>query len=281
MVPIMANLVRILLAGAALAIVSPFVAMLAEPFFSALLQEIGVDTSQWARPIVMFVQGLVAQLWFQLLATFIVGAALGTWGHWAATGIDRRKAKDFLAPDRESTALIGREASDKQIASLEETNQATKEYADDLRRTLEAVLTPARSREKMQYLDMIAISEIDAPSKQDPYPNAGIFEQNLRERAENLTDRIRDFLQLFPELGNDLHAQFAKEAGRVRGNVAYYAITEQDQFRWPSEEVKQQWHIVNAQIRLLNSFIATERKRLEVEAKGSVLNIKIPAEVTL
>lgn len=65
--------------------------MLVEPFFSALLEELGIDTSQWARPAVMFGQLLASQLWFQLLTAATIGATIGAWGHWLATRYDRGK----------------------------------------------------------------------------------------------------------------------------------------------------------------------------------------------
>jgi hypothetical protein len=72
-----------------LAFCAAFLAMLAEPFFSQFLKEVGIDTSTWAGPVVMVVSTIIDTPWFQTVAVFIVGATIGAWGHWAATKLDR------------------------------------------------------------------------------------------------------------------------------------------------------------------------------------------------
>ena len=75
-----------------LSLAAAFVAMFAEPFFSELLRRFGIDTSQWVEPIVT----LASQIWFQLLASGVVGATIGAWGHWALTKLERKPARPAL-----------------------------------------------------------------------------------------------------------------------------------------------------------------------------------------
>lgn len=87
-----------------LAIASAFLAMLLEPFFSAALTTVGVDTSELAGPFVTF----VAQEWFQTIAIGVVGAAVGAWAHHLTTRFDRRRGGgQSRLPDSHLTAVIG------------------------------------------------------------------------------------------------------------------------------------------------------------------------------
>lgn len=58
------------LAGAALA-------MFAEPFFFALFALAGIDSGQWAKPVLDFMATLSGQRWFQLLTIALVAFAAG------------------------------------------------------------------------------------------------------------------------------------------------------------------------------------------------------------
>lgn len=81
--------VRIVLSSLAMLFISPFAAMLSEPFYAEFLKGLGVDTSRFGGAVAM----LVSQLWFQLISVALVGAAIGAWMHWAAIKFDRTKAR--------------------------------------------------------------------------------------------------------------------------------------------------------------------------------------------
>lgn len=83
----MGTLLRYLLSGFA----GAFMAMFAEPFFSALLFGLGIDTSHWAGPVMIFISELAQMEWFRLLGAGVIGSATGAWLHWLATKWDRRK----------------------------------------------------------------------------------------------------------------------------------------------------------------------------------------------
>ncbi len=82
----MASLLRYILSAFA----GAFLAMFAEPFFSALLQDLGIDTSKWAGPLMTQVWLILAEDWVRLVGAGVVGAAIGAWSHWLAISFDRR-----------------------------------------------------------------------------------------------------------------------------------------------------------------------------------------------
>lgn len=69
-----------------LALAGAFLAVLFEPFFSALLLDMGVNTGSWAAPVT----AALALEWVRMIGFGIVGAAVGAWLHWAASKYDRR-----------------------------------------------------------------------------------------------------------------------------------------------------------------------------------------------
>lgn len=86
----MAQILRLVLAAIGLLITVPFAAMFAEPFYSAVLTNFGIDTSRWAGPAVSWMAAAAANPVFHAVAIFIVGMTTGAWAHWVATRYDRR-----------------------------------------------------------------------------------------------------------------------------------------------------------------------------------------------
>lgn len=76
---------------AALFIVAPLAAMLAEPFYEAVLDHLSIDTEKLADPAVTAMFELFAAEWFRYLSLFLVGTGVGVWVHWGVTKFDRRK----------------------------------------------------------------------------------------------------------------------------------------------------------------------------------------------
>lgn len=105
----MGFLLRIILGAAAILLITPFAAMLAEPFYAAFLSEVGVDTSRWGKPVAM----LVSQLWFQLLAAGAIGAATGAWMHWIATRFDKDKEVTETQPEYAERSVLRLQTSGK------------------------------------------------------------------------------------------------------------------------------------------------------------------------
>lgn len=62
-----------------LCIAAAFVAMFAKPFFSELLRRAGIDTAQWAGPVIAAASSLISQEWFRLLGVAAIGTAVGLW----------------------------------------------------------------------------------------------------------------------------------------------------------------------------------------------------------
>ena len=107
----MGFIIRIALAVAALLFVGPFAAMLAEPFFAELLSDLGIDTSRLGGPVAM----LLSQLWFQLLAVGVFGAAVGAWLHWLATKFDKKNRPIQLAEKTHLRLQFGRDIMPYQV----------------------------------------------------------------------------------------------------------------------------------------------------------------------
>lgn len=103
MVSGMGNLLRFLLT----ALAGAFIAMFAEPFFSALLLAFNIDTAKWAWPVIMFMSDLARQAWFRLLGAGVIGSATGAWLHWVATKWDRRGMRPMAADTIEKIKDIG------------------------------------------------------------------------------------------------------------------------------------------------------------------------------
>lgn len=92
MVPNMGAVLRYILLGFS----GAFIAMFAEPFFSELLMQAGIDTSRWAGPVMTFLGDLISQTWFQLLGIGVIGATIGAWADWVLRRLDRRKARQSI-----------------------------------------------------------------------------------------------------------------------------------------------------------------------------------------
>lgn len=56
--------------------------MLCEPFFSGLLLELGVDTSEWAGPVVTFASGMARHEPLRLVGAGLIGFVVSVWLHW-------------------------------------------------------------------------------------------------------------------------------------------------------------------------------------------------------
>jgi hypothetical protein len=63
-------------------VATAFMATFIEPFFSAFLVRIGVDSSTWVSPLMTWVSKLASQEWFRLLGIGTICFAIGLWTDW-------------------------------------------------------------------------------------------------------------------------------------------------------------------------------------------------------
>lgn len=69
-------------------ITTPLSAMLAEPFFDAVLEQFGVNTETWAAPVVIAMFDVFASEWFRYLAFAAMGVGVGLLLNWLARSFD-------------------------------------------------------------------------------------------------------------------------------------------------------------------------------------------------
>ena len=94
--------VAILLRFALLALAAAFFSMLFEPFFSALLLGVGVDTAKLAPPLIAWIRNVSAMGWFVPVACLTFGTTFGVWAHHLV-----RRADSKRAPPRKAAYDLG------------------------------------------------------------------------------------------------------------------------------------------------------------------------------
>ncbi|MEX0956970.1 MAG: hypothetical protein WDZ83_17365 [Rhizobiaceae bacterium] len=74
-------------------IAAPFSAMFAEPFFEAVLDQMGIATERWAAPVVTAMFEVFASDGFRFVSVAAIGVGIGIWVHWLASRFDRNTAQ--------------------------------------------------------------------------------------------------------------------------------------------------------------------------------------------
>lgn len=84
----MAKFIRLL---ALLFVVAPITAMFSEPFFEAIFDGLGVDTENWAKPLLALFSNFSGLQVLAPIPVALVSLGFGVWVHYFVSIIDRKK----------------------------------------------------------------------------------------------------------------------------------------------------------------------------------------------
>jgi hypothetical protein len=181
-----------------LCITGAFMAMFAEPFFSELLRETGVDTSKWVAPVMRAMGQAASTPWFQFATVLFMGATVGAWLDWFFRKIDARSNDARLAVAQ-------------RLASLGKDLEILEQFFD--RNSAPSIAQLERYVDQVRSLE-ISVSKLGVPVPQISYEADPIgYIERMRTYSSRIAPLIGDgHISEARRVGRELSEKLRKEA---------------------------------------------------------------------